>query len=76
MAGADEEYGSPAHGGAAAAQAQGQGAFHTGGAAGVGVSSEGIGRDRDPAPSYDGIDPEVTFQQYERMSSCGSTRRT
>lgn len=43
-----------------------QGSFHTGGLAGVGGAAEGGYRDKEPAPSYDGVSPETTFRQYEK----------
>eukprot|EP00435_Cladocopium_sp_Y103_P015246 s979_g3.t1 len=55
MNGAEEEYGSPTQAGAAGGQ-EAQGAVRTGGATGGQGSS----------PLYDGIDPETTFQQYEK----------
>ncbi len=55
--------------GATAAQG-GQGSFHTGGvasASGAVAAPEGGGyRDKEPAPSYDGLSPETTFRQYEK----------
>ena len=55
--------------GATAAQG-GQGSFHTGGVASAGgaaAAPEGGGyREKEPAPSYDGLSPETTFRQYEK----------
>lgn len=60
----DEETGPPAASApfsAATAQPAPQTSASTGGG-----SHEGYGRDRDPPPGYDGLNPEVTFRLFEK----------
>ncbi len=64
MVGSDEETGHPtatAPFAAATAQQAPQASVSTGGG-----TSDGYGRDRDPPPGYDGLNPEVTFRLFEK----------
>ena len=63
MSGVEGQYGSPVHGAAATGE---QGAYHSGGVTSGSGSADVNGKDRDPAPFYDGTEPETSFQIYEK----------